>query len=120
MFIIYYYFGGGGGWGRELGRSHWKTVYHARPTLALVLVSSLRVRSIRMIRIRFGNPRSLADQSALKEPMNHGKGFIDSIDLLCSEGCQIIDSNPDRLIARYPSISCCAGDIFVRALIISV
>ena len=106
MFIIYYYFWGGGDGEGGLGQSHWKTVYHARPTLALVLVSSLRVRSIRMIRIRFGNPRSLADQSALKEPMNHGTGFIDSIDLLCSEGCQITDSNPDRLIGThlYPAV----------------
>ena len=33
--------------------------------------------------------------------MNHGKGFIDSIDLLCSEGSQITDSNPDRLLGTH-------------------
>ena len=38
--------------------------------------------------------------------MNAGKGFIDSIDLLCSEGCQITYSNPDRLIGThlYPAV----------------
>ena len=33
--------------------------------------------------------------------MNHGKGFIDSIDLLRSEGSQITDSNPDRLLGTH-------------------
>ena len=38
--------------------------------------------------------------------MNHGKGFIASIDLLRSEGTQFTDSNPDRLIVThlYPAV----------------
>ena len=50
--------------------------------------------------------RDHSGHSALKEPMNHGKGFIASIDLLRSEGTQITDSNPDRLIGThlYPAV----------------
>ena len=50
--------------------------------------------------------RDHSGHSALKEPMNLGKGFIDSIDLVYSEGCQITDSNPDRLIGThlYPAV----------------
>ena len=38
--------------------------------------------------------------------MNPGKVFIDSIDLLQSEGSQITDSNPDRLMGThlYPAV----------------
>ena len=50
--------------------------------------------------------RDHSGHSALKEPMNHGKGFIASIDLLRSEGTQITDSNPDRLIGTLWSAIC--------------